>query len=278
MFTTCRGLGAYSSAMAPGMVKYRAAPISGFFLDHPNVVGTPVYETMIRNLFTISNATAGLNVGCVAAATSPAELWRCNFASGSYGTTKASIFVINSALDSWQTGCIYTASLDPGFPTSHHSSLEHAHCADVGHPKNCSGAVTTDVASKRPMDWSQDGATPARPPPKCSGPWSSCAGNPEACNSTQMSAMNTWISDFVTTIKAGPAFSKAGNGAFLHSCHTHCEAHSANWNKFAIGGVTIQQAVSKWWNSDGWVRPAMMLLGVLRRGEQVIVGGHRLAV
>lgn len=41
-----------------------------------------------------------------------------------------------------------------------------------------------------------------------------------------------------------------GNGAFIHSCHTHCEAQSPAWNNFKINGLSMQQLNSKWWNSD----------------------------
>ena len=48
------------------------------------------------------------------------------------------------------------------------------------------------------------------------------------------------------------ASTAAGNGAFIHSCHTHCEAQTDPlWNTFAVGGVTIQQAVSRGWAADG---------------------------
>lgn len=62
--------------------------------------------------------------------------------------------------------------------------------------------------------------------------------------------MNVYISDFLRTIELADTFRKPGNGAFIHSCHTHCEAQTtADYTKFAVDGVTIQQAVSKWWNA-----------------------------
>ena len=43
-------------------------------------------------------------------------------------------------------------------------------------------------------------------------------------------------------------YSKPGNGAFVHSCHTHCEAQSdAMYTGFAVGNVTMRQAVAAWW-------------------------------
>ena len=63
--------------------------------------------------------------------------------------------------------------------------------------------------------------------------------------------MDRYIDDFVAAIKAAPSFSAPGNGAFIVSCHTHCEAQTdSDWNKFRIGGLSMQQAVSKWRNSE----------------------------
>ena len=64
--------------------------------------------------------------------------------------------------------------------------------------------------------------------------------------------MNDYIDDFEAILSHKAAYTKPGNGAFIHSCHTHCEAQSdAEYTRFAVGGVTMQQAVSKWWNGGG---------------------------
>ena len=47
-------------------------------------------------------------------------------------------------------------------------------------------------------------------------------------------------------------YTSKGNGAFIHSCHTHCEAQtSSDWERFKVNGVSIREALSKWWRSDG---------------------------
>ena len=43
-------------------------------------------------------------------------------------------------------------------------------------------------------------------------------------------------------VNGAATYNKPGNGAFIHSCHTHCEAQSGSWNSFKIGGVSMQQA------------------------------------
>ena len=66
-----------------------------------------------------------------------------------------------------------------------------------------------------------------------------------------MRTMNEYITDFDGSISEKPTYARPGNGAFVHSCHTHCEAQSDAFFEFAVNGVTMQQAVSKWWHSDG---------------------------
>ena len=118
---------------------------------------------------------------------------------------------LNSALDSWQTECIFTSELPPKFPKQ--TGTENGIC----------GAAAG---------------------------WKACAGDPEDCSANQTVIMNTYITDFSSIISSAPTYSKPGNGAFIHSCHTHCEAQSDAWNNFKIGGMSMQEWHSKWWNSD----------------------------
>lgn len=82
--------------------------------------------------------------------------------------------------------------------------------------------------------------------------WGACSGDPEECDASQVGAMNRYITDFESIMMHKATYTKAGNGAFIHSCHTHCEAQDDHhYLTFAINGVTMQQAVSKWWADDG---------------------------
>lgn len=50
--------------------------------------------------------------------------------------------------------------------------------------------------------------------------------------------MNQYETDFETKMSTlGPTYTKPGNGAFIHSCHTHCEAQSAAWNTFKVNQI-----------------------------------------
>ena len=163
-----------------------------------------------QNIFYLANSTNGVNDKCIKSQATDADHWKCNFAEEAYAYTETSTFPLNSALDSWQTGCIYTSELDPTFPYQQDTANGHCHAAPG---------------------------------------WSACSGDPEKCDSAQMTAMNRYITDFDQIMQSKATYSKPGNGAFIHSCHTHCEAQSGSWNKFSIGGRTMQQAASLWWNS-----------------------------
>ena len=123
--------------------------------------------------------------------------------------------------------------------------------------------------------------------------WKNCAADPEKCDANQTAIMNTYIDNFTSIMSGAPTYakvraavaplcgadsampceliswavlgayriaecSKTGNGAFIHSCHTHCEAQSNAWNSFKVNGMSMQQLHSKWWNS-GFTQPAMGL-------------------
>lgn len=48
----------YVRSLLPRSVKrFKAAPVSGFFLDHSNVDGTPVYPSQMKNVFLMQNCT-----------------------------------------------------------------------------------------------------------------------------------------------------------------------------------------------------------------------------
>jgi len=198
------------SKWATGMTKYKASSISGFFLQHNNVEGKPVYATQMENIFNLANSTHGVNDACIASLPVDKQ-WQCNFAQHAYAHTAAPTFPLNSALDSWQTQCIYTSELPPDFPKQ--TGTENGVC----------GAAAG---------------------------WAACSKNPESCNATELVAMNQYITDFDSIMaSAGPTHAKAGNGAFIHSCHTHCEAQSNDFFTFKVNGVSMQEAVSKWWNA-----------------------------
>ena len=69
----------------------------------------------MKYIFTLANSTNGVNAKCIAAM-DEGDQWKCNFAQEAYAYTESETFPLNSALDSWQTACIYTSELPPSFP------------------------------------------------------------------------------------------------------------------------------------------------------------------
>ena len=78
--------------------------------------------------------------------------------------------------------------------------------------------------------------------------WGSCAGNPESCTNAQVqTGYNTFRVNYLTAYTSTATANKDGNGAFIVSCHTHCEGQDdAAWAGFTVNGVTMKDAVISW--------------------------------
>ena len=78
----------------------------------------------------------------------------------------------------------------------------------------------------------------------------------QVCNATEVADLNDYAHDLVADLKNAKSslfpdgkFGAPGNGGFVESCLEHCGAQtSANFMRYAIGGTTMQQALSAWWN------------------------------
>ena len=67
----------------PTGLKFRAAPISGYFLEHDDHTGQPGYIGGMHDAFALHNCTGGVPPSCIAALP-PDEQWNCIFANYSY--------------------------------------------------------------------------------------------------------------------------------------------------------------------------------------------------
>jgi STAM-binding protein len=63
--------------------------------------------------------------------------------------------------------------------------------------------------------------------------------------------MNVYIDDYVAALQVTTTFTAAGNGAFIHSCHTHCNGISGGWSGYKIAGESMGDVARAWWESDG---------------------------
>ena len=196
----------YLHLAAPKLTKYGAIPLSGFFLDHANIENQHIYAQQIATVFKMSNASAGLNQNCIANTADPYK-WQCNFAHYSYQYTKSRIFVINSAVDSWQTQCILGAAKIPW------KSSENGACGKIKGWKLCVTQLN--------------------------------------CTDQQMQNIVGFENDFFSDIGAIPTFHGNGNGAFLSSCFTHCEAlYDGFYANYTIGTTKLASAVAHWWSDN----------------------------
>ena len=67
--------------LPPSVIKYKAAPNSGFFLLHDDAAGTPVYPNEMEYVYHMQNSSGGVNQACAAAFAGKRTAWRCIFAS-----------------------------------------------------------------------------------------------------------------------------------------------------------------------------------------------------
>lgn len=75
-----------------------------------------------------------------------------------------------------------------------------------------------------------------------------CVTN-EECGADQMRELLNFQGLFELILRNNAP--KVGSGSFIHSCPLHTEALSPAWSDIDVDGITMQQAVLKWWLSDG---------------------------
>lgn len=127
-----------------------------------------------------------------------------------YPFIQANVFVLNSKADSWQTGCILTSEPVTSNPYAN---------------GNCSAAPG----------------------------WSACARAIASCTADQIENGVNPFSDYMQTsfLMTNKAKSQsAGQGGFISNCHTHCEAQGSGFDTFAVGGKTMVQAFTAWYQAN----------------------------
>eukprot|EP01060_Flectonema_neradi_P016360 TRINITY_DN22970_c0_g1_i1.p1 TRINITY_DN22970_c0_g1~~TRINITY_DN22970_c0_g1_i1.p1 ORF type:complete len:429 (+),score=67.52 TRINITY_DN22970_c0_g1_i1:30-1289(+) len=205
-------IGDWLTEHSPNLKRYKVAPSSGFFLNHDNVNGVPVFFDEFQYMMRMANSTGGTCQACVAK--NPNNTALCMFAENCYSESKYPTFVLNSAMDKVQLSAILDDTLAPDFPKGNSTSG-----------------------------------------PRALPDYSDCIASAELdqCNSTQITLLNSYLNDFQTLISKIPSYSKNGNGAFIHSCHTHIESlNNLNWTNFksSDGSISMKDATAKWWNSN----------------------------
>jgi hypothetical protein len=198
------------------IVKLRVAPSSGFFLYHNNVAGSMVWQEQMQYLYQMSNWTL-TDTECLDMYVNELQ-WLCLFPQNLYTFIKPPVFVLNSALDSYQVANLLAAERIEGFPSGQ-----------------------TPVVSL----WSNYNASSAPGWWNCSG-----VGRIEDCGPGQIYHMNMYMDSFSSLVSNDSAFKKRGNGAFVYGCYLHdAEMLDLPYKKFTVGGVSMRDALSAWWRS-----------------------------
>ena len=198
---------------APHLSKYRVAPMSGFFLEHSNYDGNPVYPDMMKSIFEFTNARSSVSGDCLASRPTDSQ-WECFLPSVAYAHMNSRVFVLNSAIDMYQAECIFGLRPNPGAANGLNS------CGELHHGSWC---------LKHPA-----------------------LGTP--CSDSEIRSVNQYIDDFEGALQRSPAnatYLRAGNGAYVHSCHSHSEmVWTPAWVNMRHQGMSPCEAVGKWWDED----------------------------
>lgn len=192
------------SLLPSSVRKYRAVPVSGFFLMHTDLAGDDRYVEDMYRVYKLHNVSASIATSC-AASLAPDDEWKCFFANYSYAHSQTSMFPIQSSVDLYQLFAILRAGgWDAGCLNR---GIQFANCTEA------QLRSFNDYAASLLADWGEG----------------------------------------LTQGKA----TRAGEGAFIESCLEHvAEQNSAMFDGYVIGGVSMQQALSKWWLADG-TQPAV---------------------
>ena len=193
--------------------KFGAVPLSGFFLDRENVYGEPVFHGQAMGMYALANSSSGVPRSCVAER--PDDPASCIFSEHAYNSIESPIFVVDSTLDAYQIPCIMGRNGTA-------STWANSSCGAARDYENC-----TKIWGDRPLN--------------------------EHCSRTQMYTLVEYQGSFMRKISTKKAWTKPNNGAFLYQCFTHVAANYPSFNVFYIDGVSMQQAVTKWWESLGTV-------------------------
>ena len=190
----------------------KAMPEVGFFVDAASIWGSRhLYTDVYTRVAAFANVTGGaaaqVNADCVAA-TPAADRWQCFMAQYTYPHIATPTFILNSAVDEWQTSNILAPNPDVSEYVSTYAPFKPC-IAKPAPPGAGSGCNATQ--------WAQ---------------WDGYAEQFAA-------ALNA-------SLAATPAAYAAHNGGFITSCPIHTTAIGGLSHRIRIGGTTMYEALSAW--------------------------------
>ena len=226
-------VGVQLKALAPNMADYRAVAADAihprtnhiFWSDKDgpggNVGGKP-YDALtgwLKNNYKLSNPSASLLPGCKAA--NVGQEWLCLYVNESLPFIKTPLYLVNQLASIWDTFCnIDGVETDDALqisctPHGDFAIMEWHYCfqyVNHGRPRHCIGPQITYVI--KPLQ-----------------------------------------EQYVNETVASGLLARPGNGAYFHSCHSggywvSADGPKGEWNMISVDNVTLQQAVSTWWEGS----------------------------
>ena len=225
------------TAAIPTLQTYKVLACSAFFpTSIPNLDGDLVFGDQSQSMFTLHNSSGGVNQDCIAAKDS-SSAWNCMTSEGVTPYVQSPVFLVQSIYDAYQSQCIFAGKAVAD------DSPANGNCSTFEDWQGCLGA-NYDFNTKL-----QIAST------------NFAYFNPQNCTTSQIDTLTTsWADQISSRIDQLSTFSAAGNGKFLHSCHTHCGAQLDGnfvgnpgvdvFQKVSVNGVTMQQAILAWWSAD----------------------------
>ncbi|KAL1511868.1 hypothetical protein AB1Y20_005152 [Prymnesium parvum] len=90
--------------LAPRLSRFGVLPLSGFFSARASLEGRFLFAEQMRRVYELSNASASISRSCASAFNDAP--WRCLLSANAAAHLSTHTFVVNSALDSWQTSLV----------------------------------------------------------------------------------------------------------------------------------------------------------------------------
>lgn len=225
------------AAMLPRSASFKAVNIGGFFLQ---TSPQTLWGRAMRSAYALHGSAGGVAPACLAAHGGGDEGWRCLFANATAPTTRTPLFLLSSALDSWQLANLWKGrdGWSEGGGGGGGGALGCAHRCFAGKPPrrvctpqaiaslNAFAAVRRAAAARGRAGRAP---SPSRPHPRPRRP---------PCRSQR----------FVADLSRPGGWLRAGNGAFVHSCCEHDALFKdLAWEQYAVGGVSMRSALASWW-------------------------------
>ena len=176
------------------------------------------YALQMRNVFEHANMKDAISPACLNRSPLHAnEPWRCiiNLEPLEALPSHISVFVEQSAFDSWQTSCVVGAK---------YSQYTRVGCK-AGEWDQCLDYVGHHVAQAQGRNSGSESGQ---------------------CAEVQLQSLDSFSQTFRHELMNSEALRRPGSGSFIHGCHSHCPG---DLSKFIISGKSLERAIVNWWRA-----------------------------